>query len=121
MTARKTGREFTDGLKREAVVLLRDGGRPLAQAASEPGLEPSALRRWRSLANQAGRAASAVRPGAVAALPAERLGLRRLRKELERAQMRRDMLRRAVGTFPVLPGRGSVSSRVTAECCPCGP
>ncbi len=49
----KSRREFTDEFKREAVVLLRDGGRPLTQVASELGLEPSVLRRWRSLANGA--------------------------------------------------------------------
>lgn len=45
MTTKKTRREF----KREAVVLLRDGGRPLTQIAAELGLKPSVLRRWRSL------------------------------------------------------------------------
>ena len=69
MTTKKTRREFTDEFKREAVVLLRDSGRPLTQVASELGLEPSVLRRWRSLANGAGQAASAVRPGG-AAVPA---------------------------------------------------
>ena len=66
MTTKKTRREFTDEFKREAVVLLRDSGRPLTQVASELGLEPSVLRRWRSLANGAGQAASAVRPGGAA-------------------------------------------------------
>ena len=47
----KTRREFTNEFKREAVVLLRDSGRPLPQVAAELGLEPSVLRRWRSLAN----------------------------------------------------------------------
>ena len=93
MTTKKTRREFTDEFKREAVVLLRDSGRPLTQVASELGLEPSVLRRWRSLANQAGQAASAVRPGAVAALSAEQAEIRRLQKELERAQMERDILK----------------------------
>ena len=45
MTTKKTRREFTDEFKREAVVLLRDSGRPLTQVASELGLEPSVLRR----------------------------------------------------------------------------
>ena len=97
MTTKKTRREFTDEFKREAVVLLRDSGRPLTQVASELGLEPSVLRRWRSLANQAGQAASAVRPGAVAALSAEQAEIRRLQKELERAQMERDILKNELG------------------------
>ena len=65
-TTKKTRREFTDEFKREAVVLLRDSGRPLSQVAAELGLEPSVLRRWRSLANGAGQTASVVRPGGVA-------------------------------------------------------
>lgn len=67
MTTKKTRREFTDEFKREAVVLLRDSGRPLTQVASELGLEPSVLRRWRSLANGTEQVASAVRPGGAAA------------------------------------------------------
>ena len=63
MTTKKARREFTDEFKREAVVLLRDSGRPLTRVASELGLEPSVLRRWRSLANGTGQAASTVRPG----------------------------------------------------------
>ena len=80
-----------DEFKREAVVLLRDGGRPLTQVAAELGLEPSVLRRWRSLANGAGQAASMVRPGAVAvSATVEQLEIRHLRRELERTQMERD-------------------------------
>ena len=45
MLMRKTRREFTDGFKREAVVLLRDGGRPLTQVAAGLGLESLVLRR----------------------------------------------------------------------------
>ena len=103
-TTKKTRREFTDEFKREAVVLLRDSGRPLTQVAAELGLEPSVLRRWRSLANGAGQVASVVRPGG-AAVPATagQLEIRRLRRELERAQMERDILKKAVGIFSSPP------------------
>jgi len=104
MTTKKTRREFTDEFKREAVVLLRDSGRPLTQIATELGLEPSVLRRWRSLANGAGQAASAPRPGgAVAAMSAEQVEIRHLRRELDRAQMERDILKKAVGIFSSPP------------------
>ena len=66
MVPMMTRREFADGFKREAVVLLRDSGRPLTQVAAELGLAPSVLRQWRSLANAAEEAASAVRSGAAA-------------------------------------------------------
>ena len=96
MTTKKTRREFTDEFKREAVVLLRDSGRPLTQIAAELGLEPSGLRR--SLANGAGQAASAPRPGgAVAAMSADQVEIRHLRRELDRAQMERDILKNQLG------------------------
>ena len=104
MTTKKTQREFTTEFKREAVVLLRDSGRPLTQVASELGLEPSVLRRWRSLANGAGQAAAVVRPGGAAvAASAEQMEIRFLRRELERAQMERDILKKAVGIFSSPP------------------
>ena len=98
MTTKKTRREFTDEFKREAVVLLRDSGRPLTQVSSELGLEPSVLRRWRSLANGTEQVASAVRPGGAAA-PAtvEQLEIQHLRREPERTQMERDILKKADG------------------------
>ena len=103
MTTKKTRREFTDEFKREAVVLLRDSGRPLTQVAAELGLEPSVLRRWRSLANEAGQAASVVRPDGVAApATAEQVEIRHLRRELERAQMERDILKNRRGPAPRL-------------------
>ena len=103
-TTKKTRREFTDEFKREAVVLLRDSGRPLTQVAAELGLEPSVLRRWRSLANGAGQVASVVRPGG-AAVPASagQLEIRHLRRELERAQVERGILKKAAGIFSSPP------------------
>ena len=103
-TTKKTRREFTDEFKREAVVLLRDSGRPLTQVAAELGLEPSVLRRWRSLANGAGQTASVVRPGgAAAAASAGQLEVRHLRRELERAQVERGILKKAAGIFSSPP------------------
>jgi len=104
MTTKKTRREFTAEFKREAVVLLGDSGRPLTQVAAELGLEPSVLRRWRRLAHGVGQAASMVRPGGAAvAASAEQLEIRHLRRELERAQMERDILKKAVGIFSSPP------------------
>ena len=41
-------RSFTDEFKREAVALLQTSGRPLMQIASELGIQPSMLRKWRN-------------------------------------------------------------------------
>ncbi len=104
MTTKKMRREFTDEFKREAVVLLRDSGRPLTQIAAELGLEPSVLRRWRSLANGTAAGATAVRPASAVTASPEQTEIRHLRRELERAQMERDILRKAVGIFSSPPG-----------------
>ena len=93
----KTRREFTDEFKREAVSLLALSGRPLTQVATELGIQPSMLRAWR------GRPIAATGPavpGAATAVPSiEQAEIRRLRRELERAQMERDILKKAVGIF----------------------
>ena len=61
--------------------------------APELGLELTVLRRWAGLANGREQALSATRPGAAEALSAEQVETRRLQKQLERAQMERDILK----------------------------
>ena len=96
-----TRREFTEEFKREAVGLLESSGRPLMQVAKELGIQPSMLRNWRGrLGCGAGRALVAERPvSTTATMSAEGAEIRRLRKELERAQMERDILKKAIGIF----------------------
>ena len=75
MTTKATRRRsFTDGFKREAVSLLASSGRPL-------------------------KVAGVVGSGLAAAPSAEQAEIRRLRRELERAQMERDISTKAVGIF----------------------
>ncbi len=94
-------REFTEEFKREAVSLLEGSGRPLMRVAQELGIQPSMLRNWRTQRQGAtGLAAGQARTGEVAsATPAEQAEIRRLRRELERAQMERDILKKAIGIF----------------------
>jgi transposase len=99
-TKTMTRRWFTDDFKREAVSLLASSGRPLTQVATELGIQPSMLRSWRGTAN------GTVNPGAdtpagqaVAAVSAEQVEIRRLRRDLERTQMERDILKQAIGIF----------------------
>lgn len=97
----KARRSFTDEFKREAVSLLLSSGRPVTQVATELGVQPSMLRSWRDARN------GVVKPGTVAptspAIAAgaadEQAEIRRLRRELERAQMERDILKKAIGIF----------------------
>jgi transposase len=100
-----TRRSFTDEFKREAVSLLASSGRPLTQVATELGIQPSMLRTWRGGAAN-GTAKPAAAPGvpsAAAVVSAEQAEIRRLRRELERAQMERDILKKAIGIFSVPP------------------
>jgi transposase len=95
-----TRRSFTDEFKREAVSLLASSGRPLTQVATELGIQPSMLRSWRGAMH--GAATAVPGPGTApvpAAASAEQVEIRRLRRELERAQMERDILKKAIGIF----------------------
>jgi transposase len=96
-----TRREFTEEFKREAVGLLESSGRPLMQVAKELGIQPSMLRNWRGrLGTAGGRASVGERPVTTGpAMSAEGAEIRRLRKELERAQMERDIPKKAIGIF----------------------
>ena len=96
-----TRREFTEEFKREAVGLLESSGRPLMRVAKELGIQPSMLRNWRRRLRFVGsRGPAAERPVTVAAtVSAEQAEIRRLQKELERAQMERDILKKAIGIF----------------------
>jgi transposase len=98
-------RSFTDEFKREAVLLLVSSGRPLTQVAMELGIQPSMLRGWRRKENGtvAGMSGSSASPPPATAASAEQLEIRRLRRDLERAQMERDILKKAIGIFSVPP------------------
>jgi transposase len=96
----KTRRAFTDEFKREAVSLVASSGRPLTQVASELGVQPSLLRSWRGALDGAVKTpAGPGAPTATGSPSAEQIEIRRLQKELERAQMERDILKKAVGIF----------------------
>lgn len=57
-------RQFTPEFKLEALRLVTEGGRPVAQVARELGIRPEMLRRWRRQAEgSAGLAPSDVFPG----------------------------------------------------------
>ena len=77
---------------------LASSGRPLIQVATELGIQPSMLRSWRDAGNGQ-KVAGGVGSGLAAAASAEQAEIRRLRRELERAQMERDILEKAVGIF----------------------
>jgi transposase len=104
-----TRREFTPEFKREAVALLESSGRPQMQIAAELGIQPSMLRQWRSALNGAAprlRPAGSVGtspPSPVASPSDQAVEIARLRRELDRTRMERDVLKKAIGIFAEMP------------------
>src|SRR5690242_19780325 len=95
-------RFFPDAFKLEAVAAVQ-GGRPVSQVAAELGLPDRLVRawqRWAEAREAAGRGAPAPTPLRGQAAPARRVGpspadqaaeIARLRRELERVKMERDI------------------------------
>jgi transposase len=105
----KTRREFAPEFKREAVAMLESSGRPIMQVAAELGIAPSMLRNWRRVVNGSAPRSRAATPGAVNVSPplptpadhaAENA---RLKRELDRTRMERDILKKAIGIFAEAP------------------
>lgn len=102
-----TKRRFTDEFKREAVALWETSGRMQTEVAAELGIMPTMLRRWQcklgdSSAPPVGPAAKP--PVSAMTSPADQASeIARLRRELDRARMERDILKKAVGIFAEMP------------------
>ena len=103
----KPRRSFTDEFKREAVALLQSNGRPLMQIADELGIQPSMLRNWRKAVEVSAGASS--RPDTQATPPQagnpgdQSSEIARLRREVERLRMERDILKKTVAIFSEPP------------------
>ncbi len=104
-----TRRTFTAEFKQEAVALLQSIGRPLARVATELGVQPSMLQHWRAALNGERPRASPpgradVVPGPAAPSPADLASENaKLRRELERTRMERDVLKKATGISAEVP------------------
>ncbi len=105
----KARREFTPEFKREAVALLESSGRPQMQIAAELGIQPSMLRQWRaSLNGVTSRPQPGASPRSISAIPVaspsdQAAEVARLRRELDRTRMERDVLKKAIGIFADVP------------------
>ena len=105
----KTRREFTPEFKREAVALLAGSGRPQMHIAAELGIQPSMLRQWRTTLNEASprprpAGSAGAPPASPVASPSDQAAeIARLRRELDRARMERDVLKKAIGIFAEMP------------------
>lgn len=92
--ARRKRRKFTERFKADAVRLVTSGSKSIAEVTAEFDLTETSLRQWLA------RAAADVGKGPPDALTtAERAELIDLRKRLKRAEMERDILKKATAFF----------------------
>ena len=89
-----TRRRFTDEFKLEAVRLIRESGRPVAQVARELGISDNILYRWRSEPQQIES-----QGGTRQSVRTEQDELTRLKRENETLRKERDFLKRAAAFF----------------------
>jgi transposase len=104
----KTRREFAPEFKGEAVALLEGSGRPLTRVAAELGIQPSMLRAWRAVIRGEARRSLARAPGAGTVAPGPSPAdlasqNAKLKRELDRTRMERDVLKKAIGIFAEVP------------------
>lgn len=93
----KKRRQFTDEFKAEVVALCRAGDRSCAQVARDLGLVESVVNRWVQKANGGKAASKTASEGELSA--SERDELLRLRKEVSRLKMEREILKKAAAFF----------------------
>jgi transposase len=90
---KRTRRRFTPAFKAQAVKRLMEGGRGLAEVATELGLSTGQLSTWRTEILAAGSAE------ALAARKAEEAEMLRLKRELKRLEEENLILRKAAAVF----------------------
>ena len=93
MAERRTRRRFTAEFKAQAVKRVLDGGKPLAEVATELGLCTGQLSTWRTEYLAAGSAE------ALAARKAEAAEMQRLKRENRRLEEENLILRKAAAFF----------------------
>ena len=89
-----TRRRYTEEFKREAVRLVRESARPVAQVARELGISDNVLYRWTAEHRRAEAHGTTQ-----AAQRGEAEELARMKRELARVTQQRDFLRRAAAFF----------------------
>jgi transposase len=91
-----TRKIYTREFKEQAVQLSYNNGKPVAQTATDLGLPPNMLHRWRREAKQVGR----VFPGNGKARDEE---MAELKRRLKQAELERDIMKKAVSFFAAMP------------------
>lgn len=91
----KVQKTYTPEFKREAVRLAQTSGKPLAQVARELGISDTSIHQWRKELSEHGSEAF---PGSGHQTVQEE-EIRRLKRELDRVQKERDILKKTLGIF----------------------
>jgi transposase len=91
----KIQKTYTREFKEEAIRLVQTSGKPIAQIARELGVSDSAIHGWRKELAQHGKDAF---PGKGHQTELEE-EVRHLKREVERLQQERDILKKAVSIF----------------------
>jgi transposase len=99
----KVQKTYTQEFKREAVRLAQTSGKPITQVARELGISDTSIHRWRKELAEHGQEAF---PGS-GHQTAQEEELRRLKRELERTQKERDILKCAVVVIVSLPRKSA--------------
>ena len=89
---RRVRRSFSEEFKRDAVSLVTDQGYSLAEAARSLGLHPNLIRNWKQ------KFMSESNDQAVLSED-EKAELKRLREEVRKLRMERDILKKATAFF----------------------
>ena len=92
--AKRKRRVFSDGFKADAVKLVRSGGRSIGQVAKDLDLTETSLREW---VRQAEIELGEGPPDALTKAEREELG--KLRRDVKRLQMEREILKKAAAFF----------------------
>ncbi len=91
----KVQKVYTKVFKEEAVRLAQTSGKPITQVARELGISDTSIHQWRKELTHHGPEAF---PGSGHQTPLEDEN-RRLKRELERVQQERDILKKVVSIF----------------------
>jgi transposase len=92
--AKQSRRQYTEEFKREAVKLVDEQGRGIADVARSLGVHRSQVERWRG---QYGQGAASSKGGELRGDEAEEL--KRLRAEVKQLRMEREILKKAAAFF----------------------
>src|SRR5579863_6716053 len=91
----KVQKVYTREFKEEAVRLAQTSGKSITQVARELGISDTSIHQWRKELTQHGKEAF---PGSGYQMPLEEEN-RRLKRELERVQQEREILKKVVSIF----------------------